>query len=237
MLDWAVRYWERARKRRPAGARRLRRVLARLRMDGRAAPAEGARHLRAPLPSRRQGRLPRRHAARDGYLRGACARYRELAPLARAARRARGPSPGSRYDVVPYGAMILAAGRGERMRPADRRDAQAAARGRRQAADRLADRGARARRLRDIVINVSHLADADRRAPRRRRARSACASLVARAGAAGDRRRHRDRAAAAAARARRSSCSGDIWTRFDYATLLPRADAMARDAARRACIS
>ena len=39
-------------------------VLARLRMDGRAAPAQGARHLRAPRAPRRQDRLPRRHAAR-----------------------------------------------------------------------------------------------------------------------------------------------------------------------------
>ena len=79
-IDWAVRYWERARAGRPAGGRRLRRVLARLRVDGRAAPAQGARHLRAPLPPRRQARLRRRHAARDA--RTCAARARATATLA-----------------------------------------------------------------------------------------------------------------------------------------------------------
>ena len=46
--------------------------------------------------------------------------------------------------------MILAAGRGERMRPLTDAHAQAAARGRRQAADRLAPRAPRARRLREV---------------------------------------------------------------------------------------
>jgi hypothetical protein len=58
-----IRYWEMARASRPAGARRLRRLLPRLRVDGRAAPDQGARHLRPPLPPRRQGRLPEGHAA------------------------------------------------------------------------------------------------------------------------------------------------------------------------------
>ena len=49
---------------RPAGARRLRGFLPRLRVDGRAAAAESGRHLRAPLPPRRQAALSRRHPAR-----------------------------------------------------------------------------------------------------------------------------------------------------------------------------
>ena len=46
VLDWTVRYWE---KRDAPGFPwgRLRRVLARVRMDGPAAPSEGARYLRA----------------------------------------------------------------------------------------------------------------------------------------------------------------------------------------------
>ena len=48
-LDWAVRYWERARARRGAGSRGLRTVLAGLRMRmGVTAAIEGPRHLRAP---------------------------------------------------------------------------------------------------------------------------------------------------------------------------------------------
>ena len=41
---------------RPAGGRGLRQLLARLRVDGRAASAQGARDLRAPRPPRRQAR-------------------------------------------------------------------------------------------------------------------------------------------------------------------------------------
>ena len=61
-------------------------VLARLRVDGRAAAAQGARHLRATAHPRRQGRLRDRHAARaalSAARRGALPRAR---PAARAAR-------------------------------------------------------------------------------------------------------------------------------------------------------
>ena len=134
-----------------AGRRRLRRVLARLRVDGRAAPAEGARHLRAARVPRRQARLPGRHAARDG-LSARCLRALRRAPSAarrswtssRAARRPsatrfRGPHDVRRND--PRGGPRRADA------PAVRHDAEAAARRGRQAADRVADRGARARGL------------------------------------------------------------------------------------------
>jgi hypothetical protein len=54
-------------------------------------------------------------------------------------------------------AMILAAGRGERMRPLTDSHAQAAAARGRQAAHRLASRGAGAAGIRDIVVNHAHL--------------------------------------------------------------------------------
>ena len=63
ILDWTIRYWEKGDARGSAGHRRFRRVLARLRMDGPAAPFESPRHLCAHSPSRRQGRLCRGHAA------------------------------------------------------------------------------------------------------------------------------------------------------------------------------
>ena len=46
-----------------AGARGLRRLLSRLRADGGTAPDQGAGDLRAPVPPRRQERLPQGHAA------------------------------------------------------------------------------------------------------------------------------------------------------------------------------
>src|SRR4051812_25890604 len=84
-------------------------------MDGPPAPHQGARHLRPdPLP-RRQARLSRRHSS----LRRLCPqRCRAL----QRARRARDPArhdgrPRSSGRVYVLKAMILAAGRGERMRP------------------------------------------------------------------------------------------------------------------------
>ncbi len=64
-LDWVIRYWEKARRR---GCRCLPTsgLLPRLRVDGRAAPDQGARHLRAPVPPGRQERLSQGHAAGDG---------------------------------------------------------------------------------------------------------------------------------------------------------------------------
>ena len=47
----------------PAGRGGLRRVLARVRVDGTAAPPQGARHLRAHQLPRRQAAVPRGHAA------------------------------------------------------------------------------------------------------------------------------------------------------------------------------
>ena len=62
-LDWAIRYWEGARKAKLPVQRGLRRSLARRRMDRPAASPEGARHLLAPEASRRQARVQRRPAA------------------------------------------------------------------------------------------------------------------------------------------------------------------------------
>lgn len=54
VLDWAIRHWERARKASLPVAADFSRVLPRFRMDGAATPPEGAGHLRAPEPPRRQ---------------------------------------------------------------------------------------------------------------------------------------------------------------------------------------
>ena len=62
-IDWAVRYWEVARKAGLAARPRLRRVLAGARMDGAAAPSQGARHLLAAQASRCQAGVQRRPAA------------------------------------------------------------------------------------------------------------------------------------------------------------------------------
>jgi aminoglycoside/choline kinase family phosphotransferase/very-short-patch-repair endonuclease/GTP:adenosylcobinamide-phosphate guanylyltransferase len=114
---------------RPAGAGRLRRVLPRFRMDGRAASYQGAGHLRPPLPPRRQDRLSEGHAAGDGLSAPRLQplqRPRRLSAPARRHRRQTGrsglyvlmhhPSPIT-HPPSPFKAMILAAGLGERMRP------------------------------------------------------------------------------------------------------------------------
>ena len=74
------------------------------------------------------------------------------------------------------GAMILAAGRGERMRPlSDATPKPLLAVGGKPLIVWQIEALARAG-FADIVINVAHLADAARRRARRRRTRSACAS-------------------------------------------------------------
>src|SRR5512132_1487971 len=104
-----------------AGRVRFRGVLAGLRVDGDPAPAQGARDLRAPQHSRREGAVSRRRAASP---RLRAPRRAALSPIRRvvgAFRHARGAQcVGDIVVNVPMrmrSAMILAAGRGERMRP------------------------------------------------------------------------------------------------------------------------
>src|SRR5689334_23127562 len=95
------------------------RVPALVRPDRRAATPEGARHLRAALVSRRQIGLPRRPAA-DARLRahhvralpGACGVVGHRRTTFRSGVAAR-----ERARAATMKAMVLAAGRGERMRP------------------------------------------------------------------------------------------------------------------------
>ena len=116
------------------------------------------------VPPRRQGRLPRGHAARDGATCAARASATASSqPLLRLLDALDGHArAGGRLHVL----MAARDGDDPRRRArrahaaAVRHDAQAAARGRRQAADRLADRGAGARRASATSsINASHLAD------------------------------------------------------------------------------
>ncbi len=132
---------------RPAGRRRLRRVLARFRVDGRAATAQGARNLRAARPSRRQDGLPRRHAARERVP------ARRLRPLSRARPAARTRRCRRRASGAGDGPRLADGRRRHRDDPrrrarradaaADRHLPEAAARAARQAADRASDRSAR----------------------------------------------------------------------------------------------
>ena len=95
-LDWAVRYWQRAR-RRAAGRPGLRRVLARHRVDGPATPSEDPRHLLPPQAPRRQAALQRGPAA---LLRLRHARGAPLRAAARAAEAARADvGPGRRRGL------------------------------------------------------------------------------------------------------------------------------------------
>jgi len=126
------------------------------------------------------------------------------------------------------GAMILAAGRGERMRRCPTRRPSPARGGRKPLIVWQIEALARAG-LRDIVVNAAHLA------PR----------LVGALGggeALGVRLAWSIEAEALEAAGGIATAlpflpagpalvvSGDIWTEFDYATLVPRAEAMVRDA-------
>ena len=201
-IDWAVRYWERARQRglpvrsdfgafwrdfEWMGVQRQLKVLgifARLyHRDGKAAYLD---------------EMPRVMS----YLRGACARYRALGPLAalideledRAPVTVAATASSTLMSRRPeIGAMILAAGRGERMRRF-RRHAEGALLEAGGKALLAADRGARAgrlpqhRRQRCALAEQVVAAFGDRGSARR----DAC--LVARARTARSRRRNRDRA-------------------------------------------
>src|SRR4051812_20357545 len=116
-------------------------------MDGAAAPSQGARHLRAHQLSRRQAQVPRRHAA----VHPLCTRRRQAIFRLR--------SPDSTAGRAQMRVMILAAGRGERLRPLTDTvpKAMVTAGGKPLIAwhlERLAAAG-----YREAVINVSHLAD------------------------------------------------------------------------------
>ncbi len=63
VLDWTIRYWEKARRAGLPVAADIRRIPPQLRMDGPAAAPQGSRHLRAHPASRRQTGLRRGHAA------------------------------------------------------------------------------------------------------------------------------------------------------------------------------
>ena len=63
VLDGTIRYWEKARRRGLPVDRDFHAFFRRVRVDGTAAASQGARHLRAHLPPRREAGLRRGHAA------------------------------------------------------------------------------------------------------------------------------------------------------------------------------
>ena len=135
--------------RRPAGAV-AGAVPPRRRLDRRAAAPEGDRHLRAAAPSRRQAALPRTTCRASSPTSIACCRS-----IRNSRRWSRSSIATCKPTLKEYThcdrrhrrrivkALIFAAGLGERMRPLTEHHAQAAARGRRQAADRVAPGEAR----------------------------------------------------------------------------------------------
>ena len=93
-----------------------------------------------------------------GYVRHAVSRYDELSPAGAPARRDRRQARRSALHVLMAAAIILAAGRGERLRPAHRHGSQAAARRRGPPAHRVAGGAAScAPDSRDLVVNHAHL--------------------------------------------------------------------------------
>ena len=197
VLDWTRALLGEGEAGGPAGRRRLRRVLARLRVDGAAAPPQGARHLRAhPLP-RRQAGLPRRHAALPRATRARSpARYaRAGAARARAARtsctRHEGDDPRGRprralrplTDAMPK-PLLEAGGKPLIAWHLERLAARGLPRRRDQRlAPRRAHRRARSATARATALRIAYSRERER---------------------ARDRGRHRERAAAA--RRRRRSC-------------------------------
>ena len=216
-LDWAIRYWERARKAGlPVAAdfaqfwrdyewMGVQRQLKVLGIFARLKHRDGKDRYLADMP-----RVMR-------YLRRACARYRELDPLGRFLDALEGRPPGfsvfvlratgcdGNHDAAGPESDDQRDDPGGRARrahaPADRRHAQAPASCRRQAADRLAGRGPRPRRIhRHRRQRRAPRGNADGRAGGRHCARRAH-PLVARGRAPRNRRRRRDGLPAAAPRA------------------------------------
>ena len=238
-LDLAVRYWERARAAGVPVHADFGRVLARLRMDGRAAPVQGARHLRAPCPSRRQVRLPARHAAWSWATCAAPARatasWRRCCALLEAL-------DGARAGAVEL--HVLMAHRDDPCRGPRRTNAAAYRCARPSRCWRSGGKPlivwqiealARAG-YRDVVINVAHLAGALAAALGDGSAFGRTDCLVARTRAArnGRRHRHRDAAAASGSRADRLGRPVDRVRLRDAARTRRRHGR--RPASRRACI-
>ena len=117
-LDWAVRYWERARAAGIAG-RTPTSASSGATSSGWACSARS----RCSASSRASAIATARPATSHDmplvmrYLRAACGRYRELAPLLVLLDALEGREPTVGLHVLMATAMILAAGRGERMRP------------------------------------------------------------------------------------------------------------------------
>jgi hypothetical protein len=101
VLDQVARYWSEAKRAGLPVHADFRPVLSRLRMDGRAAPVEGARDLRASVLPRRQGGIPGRHAVRAGRSHRGVREIlgaRAVAAFARRRRRETPPAPDSRFE-------------------------------------------------------------------------------------------------------------------------------------------
>ena len=113
-------------------------------------------------------------------------------------------------------AMILAAGRGERLRPlTERMPKPLVEAGGKPLIGWHLERLARAG-CREAVINVSHLGEQIVERARRRRALRHAHRLVARSRAAGDRRRHRAGARRCSATAPFLLVNADIYCEYDF---------------------
>ncbi len=80
-IDWVVRYWEKARAAGLPVREDFRRLLARIRTDGPAAPPQGARHLLPPEVPRRQGQSLEDLPRFMNYAKKTASRYLQLKPL------------------------------------------------------------------------------------------------------------------------------------------------------------